>query len=421
MEWEEEKNGDYSLKKESGYSMAEGCGGYTGPFDEAIIFNKVHSDFVRHIEKIDERRYCSGGDDGLIVVWDVEDFKELFTLVGHNRPIACLLSIHQHNSSKKLLLSSSSDHQIIVWDVNAGMALNVFSERERMARCLTVLPDGNFLSGGEQLLMWNVEDGLVDVCAMQPSEGITYMEVMQNRYVLVAIDNSIIVSEIEQKGLKMAFKECPQLKLKPHKEVITSLCKIGETCFISGSLDGAIYQWAVDGWVLLHCYNNIDNYLGNKRLYPYSVQHVVVLQEKYIVAAHGDSLHVYTANTKRLLLVQKTAHRCKINHLCTLYDGHFLATCSEDSVINIWRIHAKSPSHNHHQDFNSIADNLSKPDITFSLIQSCSLHSSSVIKCLPVGDDKFLSSSADHRVILWMDGFAENLKRNETLKKSMPY
>ncbi|ESO01417.1 hypothetical protein HELRODRAFT_174976 [Helobdella robusta] len=347
-------------------------------FDQATVF-KPHTDFARHLEKIDEKRhcqgyakkYCSGGDDGSIVIIDTEKRKIVQKLNGHTRPIACL-------HAKAVLIS-----------------IPIFSNY--------------FFSGGEKLLAWHIDKGMIDSCKPVENEDISFMLSFRNQFILIAVDNYVVVIEVlknDKKAKKIkdgddneegdndddddndvtpSFNLQNQLKLASHRETITALNKIDDDCFLTGSLDGSIYQWSVNNnWSPVHRYNYVDGYLGDMRIYPYSVQSIITVG-KFIIAGHGNSIHIYDAVAKSLVVSKATAHDSKITYLSTLYQG------------------------------------VKHGDLMIESLGTCSLHSASVMKCIAVEPNKFLSCSNDFRVILWMDGFSENRMIYKRLRHMMPY
>jgi len=81
---------------------------HTNPINE-IQFLEGHTDIARILLKIDDKRFCSGGDDGQIIVWDSDNSIALQILKGHTKPVTCLLLLDRNT-----LLSGSVDRSIKV-------------------------------------------------------------------------------------------------------------------------------------------------------------------------------------------------------------------------------------------------------------------------------------------------------------------
>jgi hypothetical protein len=94
------------------------------------------------------------GSDGTIKVWDYKDKKNLQTLIGHQLSISCLL-VHDGK-----LISGSSDRTIKVWDLESGKELQTLIGHTGVIMCLLV-HDGKLISGSndETIKIWDLESG----------------------------------------------------------------------------------------------------------------------------------------------------------------------------------------------------------------------------------------------------------------------
>lgn len=72
-----------------------------------------HSDFVRILMRIDDRRIASAADDSTVIVWDTQTGRRLTTLTGHSQPVTCLLVVTA-SDGLPVLVSGSADHTIRV-------------------------------------------------------------------------------------------------------------------------------------------------------------------------------------------------------------------------------------------------------------------------------------------------------------------
>lgn len=79
----------------------------TNPFDELLIL-QGHTDIVRVMLMIDDKKLASCSDDGTINIFDYNTGRKIHTLVGHRLPVMC---IAKHEN---ILLSGSCDKSIKV-------------------------------------------------------------------------------------------------------------------------------------------------------------------------------------------------------------------------------------------------------------------------------------------------------------------
>lgn len=71
---------------------------------------------VNQITFVKDTILLSGGDDGQISIWNLEDFANLHVLKGHKKAVN---SVAAH-SEGRLMLSSANDFSVIVWNLEVG-------------------------------------------------------------------------------------------------------------------------------------------------------------------------------------------------------------------------------------------------------------------------------------------------------------
>lgn len=59
------------------------------PYTELLVL-KAHHDIVRFLVQLDDYRFASAGDDGIVVVWNAQTGEKLLELNGHTQKITAI-------------------------------------------------------------------------------------------------------------------------------------------------------------------------------------------------------------------------------------------------------------------------------------------------------------------------------------------
>jgi WD40 repeat protein len=89
----------------------------------------------------DKRLLASGGTDNVIIIWDIAQGKQLYSLKEHSQWVFSLSF-----SSNGLLASGSADGFVRVWDVSRGVKVDEFSIQPQGVTCVAFSPDGSMLA-----------------------------------------------------------------------------------------------------------------------------------------------------------------------------------------------------------------------------------------------------------------------------------
>ncbi|XP_062601040.1 WD repeat-containing protein 41-like isoform X2 [Saccostrea cucullata] len=312
------------------------------PFTE-IYFLQHHTDIVRHLLIIDERRCVTAGDDGIVVVWDIQLCMKLIVLEAHIRPVTCLLSFRLKNKDSHLLITGSSDKHIKVWDIEQGKCVQDVTEHEASVKCLLPILDDLFLSAGEKLHLWTGSGILLDTCVLDKEKQEADISLListnqKNEKFVTACDKKLTVYSIKDSlNLdEVNYRICMLKILPPHLEAIRALIPVSDKLFASGSLDGTILLWSSETFAPLKKLNTMSEYKGKANVYPYSVQYIACENQRYLLVAIGCGFAIFDTLSNKLLCKKLKAHYSKVTQLTLLCNGLLLATCSEDGSIRLW-------------------------------------------------------------------------------------
>lgn len=85
------------------------------PYTELLVL-KGHQDIVRFLVQIDDYRFASAGDDGIIFLWNAQTGEKLFELHGHTHKITAIAPFFSSEATEEnshLILTASADRTVI--------------------------------------------------------------------------------------------------------------------------------------------------------------------------------------------------------------------------------------------------------------------------------------------------------------------
>eukprot|EP00040_Diaphanoeca_grandis_P043813 m.10342 g.10342 ORF g.10342 m.10342 type:complete len:423 (-) comp8261_c0_seq1:131-1399(-) len=380
------------------------------PFDEVFVFDG-HSDIVRHIIPLDLNRVATASDDHTVIIWDLKEQTSTLTLKGHTLPVTCLLRSTQLGCSQ--LLSSSADKSIMVWNTDTGVPVACWTEHRGSVKAMMCLENRVCCTGGKDLCLWSLESNLLLDKYKRDTED-TYIQSMislsGDRVLTASEGKGIVIYKVENfNANRLAqIKIMMESRIEVHNEPIRSILNITASTFATGSLDGEIKLW--DSRTLtelaefnLHGSTGWDN---DRKQFVFSVQHLAIFKNAWIVAAIGCGFAVYDTTTYKEIASVKKAHHAHVSRLLVLDTGFYLVTGSVDAILRIWNLEA-----------------LVVPEVEFPiepvLIGELVAHSQSINDLAPAGRSGFVSCGSDSLVISWKNGIVEWQRRNVLARNTM--
>jgi U3 small nucleolar RNA-associated protein 12 len=92
----------------------------------------------------------SGGDDNLIVVWDLVSQRPLFKLTGHTQPITCIEILNFRGVD--YVISGSRDGLLRVWDTRIQECVQIFRTNRNQVLCMEKLSESKIAADEEKFL-----------------------------------------------------------------------------------------------------------------------------------------------------------------------------------------------------------------------------------------------------------------------------
>nr|XP_055198240.1 WD repeat-containing protein 41 isoform X1 [Nyctereutes procyonoides] len=407
------------------------------PYTELLVL-KAHHDIVRFLVQLDEYRFASAGDDGIVVVWNAQTGEKLLELNGHTQKITALItfpSLEACEEKNQLILTASSDRTVILWDCDTGRQVRKVSCFQSTVKCLIVLQRLDvWLSGGNDLCVWNRKLDLLCKTSHLSDTGISALIEIPKNCVVAAVGKELIIFQlVAPTGESLEWDILEIKRLLDHQDNILSLVNVNDLSFITGSHVGEMIIWDILDWTMQACECNfwdpspqLDTQQEIKLCQkPNDISiHHFTWDEENVFAAVGRGLYVYNLQMKRVIACQKTAHDSSVLHVAKLPNRQ-LISCSEDGSVRIWELREKQqlavepvPTGFFNMwGFGRVNKQASQPikkqqenatPCSLELIGDLIGHSSSVEMFLYFEDHGLVTCSADHLIILWKNGERES-------------
>ncbi|NXC87724.1 WDR41 protein, partial [Cercotrichas coryphoeus] len=409
------------------------------PYTELLVL-KGHQDIVRFLVQIDDCRFASAGDDGIIFLWNAQTGEKLFELHGHTHKITAIAPFSSSDVTEEktdLIITASADRTVIVWDCASGRQVQKVSCFHSTVKCLTVLQRLNvWLSGGSDLCVWNRKLDLLCKTSHLTDAGKIYLD----NFSIFEVIFRLSATNNESEGWNIVEVK----RLVEHQDNISSLVSVNDLTFVTGSHVGELIVWDALDWTKQASECNFWDSSVHPDVQPEiklsqsphetSVQHLTSDQE-YVFAAVGKGIYVYNLQMKRVIACQRTAHDSSVLHIEKLSNRQ-LISCSEDGSVRIWELREKQqlPAEPVPTGFfnmwgfgraNKQANQAAKkmqentPVYFLELVGDLIGHSSAVQMFLYFGELGLATCSADHLIILWKDGERESSLRSLALFKKL--
>ncbi|KAI5946582.1 WD repeat-containing protein 41 [Manis javanica] len=405
------------------------------PYTELLVL-KAHHDIVRFLVQLDDYRFASAGDDGIVVVWNAQTGEKLLELHGHTQKITAITtfpSLEACEEKNQLILTASADRT--VWDCDTGRQVRKVPCLQSTVKCLTVLRRLDvWLSGGNDLCVWNQKLDLLCKTHHLSDTGISALIEIPKNCVVAAVSKELIIFKLiapTEGALKWDILEVK--RLLDHQDNILSLVNVNDLSFVSGSHVGELIIWDILDWTVQAC----EHYFWDPSPQLDTQQEIKLCQkpndisihhftwdEENVFAAVGRGLYVYNLQMKCVIACQKTAHDSSVLHVAKLPNRQ-LISCSEDGSVRIWELREKQqlaaepvPTGFFNMwGFGRVNKQASQPvkkqqenatSCSLELIGDLIGHSSSVEMFLYFEDHGLVTCSADHLIILWKNGERES-------------
>lgn len=146
------RNGQLVFAREDGEVLIRD----SGMQNQNLALPRTHSAAVRVLALSPDRKIlATGGDDGLIALWDTARWQKIGELRGHADAVKAL----EFSPDGSRLASGGNDRAVIVWDVRGQTAWATLRGHSRGVTHVAWRPDGSQLvsAGADAIQVWGLD------------------------------------------------------------------------------------------------------------------------------------------------------------------------------------------------------------------------------------------------------------------------
>lgn len=217
------------------WDLAAGLQSSTLPLLQTI---QAHNNAVLTIAMSPNNQWLASGSwDKTIKIWNLETGELLKTFLGHEQ----LVDAIAWSPDGQILASGSKDSTVKLWDVQTGALIRTLDGHQLSVLSLAISPNGEILASGSAdgtIALWNLKTGQPIRRLSGHSDGVWSMAITANGKTLISgsWDKTVKIWDLATGQLKAS--------LKGHSGYINavSISTDGKT-LVSGGWDGQVKVW----------------------------------------------------------------------------------------------------------------------------------------------------------------------------------
>jgi WD40 repeat protein len=361
---------------------------------------------------------ASGGDDGIVRIWDANSGNLLKSLNGHRDVVTSVAFSPKHNK----VASGSMDNSIKIWDVYTGTLQVTMTDHKLGVTSVSFSKDGSEIASGSDdgtIKIWDVQTGKLLKTMIGHLDHVNSVDFSNDGKFLVSgsKDNTVRVWDVDYEKCKKVFlshngpvntvsfsndgnriasgSSDSTIKIwdainyrllwtfNAHADKIKALAFSPTDRFLlSGGADAAINLWDLDSTVC--CLNSKWTASYKKHIAPVTAVAFSPFNNEFTSCSKDQSIIIWNLLTGKPRIINKECHTAKVNSVSFKQDGLKLFSAGDDGSIKIWNTQ------------------LSETNVVPNLLNSLVGNNSSITTiAYSPKDDIIISGSADKTMKVW--------------------
>jgi len=195
---------------------------------------KGHNGRINCMIKLSNGNLASGGQDGIIKVWDLKKMVELFSLKGHKSIIWDIREIADNK-----LISGSDDNKSKIWDLKKKKEILELCGSHRQISSIAVLKNNKVvLASGKHIFLYNLKTKNNENCMDIKNTQIWAVKELANGDVAVGLGNGGLytVKVTDELAIKTKF-------IYGHKKTINYIIELDNHKMVTSSDENDMVLW----------------------------------------------------------------------------------------------------------------------------------------------------------------------------------
>ena len=244
---------------------------FEGENKSITTISSEHKGRINCLIKLSNGNVASGGQDTTIKIWDIGKKEAICTLTGHT---SIIWEIRELEGNK--IISASDDNKSKIWDLKTKKSEDLCKSNRHVSGIAVLKNNKVIIASGKNIFLYDLktkqQESFLDINVWSLKElsngdvacglgnGLLYIIKVTDELLIktkfpqghkktinciIELDNHKIVTSSDENDLILWDPNDPESMylLKGHTDIVTSLCFISGTRFVSASRDKTLKIW----------------------------------------------------------------------------------------------------------------------------------------------------------------------------------